>query len=92
VGKLLFTPFSILGGLLAGFVARKLFEQVWGMIDREEPPDARHREVSVAKMFAALAVEGAVFRVVKGAFDHYTRRSFERLTGSWPGEEEPEPE
>ena len=43
-------------------------------------------------MFAALAVEGAIFRATKGAVDHYARRSFERLTGTWPGEEEPEPE
>ena len=52
----------------------------------------KHRDISEAKMFAALAVEGAVFRTAKGAVDHYARRSFERLTGTWPGEEEPEPE
>ena len=26
----------------------------------------------------------------KGTFDHGTRQAFERLTGSWPGEEQPE--
>ena len=92
MAKLLFTPFSILSGLLAGFVAKKLFEQIWGMVDKDEPPDAKHRDISEAKMFAALAVEGAVFKATKGAVDHYARRSFERLTGTWPGEEEPEPE
>ena len=92
VAKLLFTPFSILAGLLAGFVAKKAFEQIWGLIDKDEPPDAKHRDISEAKMFAALAVEGAVFRTTKGAVDHYARRSFERFTGTWPGEEEPEPE
>ena len=92
MAKLLFTPFSILAGLLAGLLARKAFEQIWGLIDKDEPPDAKHRDISEGKMFAALAVEGAVFRTTKGAVDHYARRSFERVTGTWPGEEEPEPE
>jgi hypothetical protein len=43
-------------------------------------------------MLIALAIEGAIFRMVKGAADHWGRRSFERLLGTWPGEEEPEPE
>jgi hypothetical protein len=43
-------------------------------------------------MLIALAIEGAIFRAVKGASDHYAREGFMRLTGTWPGEEEPEPE
>jgi hypothetical protein len=90
--KLLFTPLSIGGGLLAGLLGKKLFEQIWGMIDKDEPPHPEHREISVPKMLIALAIEGAVFRVAKGAFDHWARSSFERFLGTWPGEEEPEPE
>jgi Protein of unknown function (DUF4235) len=92
MGRLLFTPLSIAGGLLAGFVGKKLFEQVWGLIDEEEPPDPKHRETSWPKLLAALALEGAIFRATRGAFDHGTRRSFARFTGIWPGEERPEPE
>jgi hypothetical protein len=29
---------------------------------------------------------------VRGLADHGTRRGFARVTGSWPGEERPEPE
>jgi hypothetical protein len=90
--KLLFTPLSIGGGLLAGILGKKLFEQIWGMIDKEEPPHPEHREISVPKMLIALAIEGAIFRMAKGAFDHWARASFERFMGIWPGEEEPEPE
>jgi hypothetical protein len=92
MSKFLFTPFSIAAGLLAGLLGRKLFEQIWGLIDKEEPPEPKHRNISEAKMFAALAVEGAIFRTTKGAIDHYARRSFASLTGTWPGKEEPEPE
>jgi hypothetical protein len=90
--KILFLPFSIVGGLIAGFVSKKLFEQIWGLVDKEEPPEAKHREISVGKLVAALALEGAIFRMMRGLADHGSRRSFARVTGSWPGEEEPEPE
>ena len=90
--KFLFLPFSLAIGFLAGMIAKKSFERVWGMIDDQEPPDAEHREVSYVKLVAALAIEGAIFRLVKGLVDHGTRRAFARATGAWPGEEQPEPE
>ena len=40
----------------------------------------------------AAAVQGAIFRAVKEATDHGTRRAFMSLTGTWPGEERPDPE
>jgi hypothetical protein len=92
MGKIFFIPVSVVGGVAAGAVGKKLFEQVWGLIDEEEPPDPKHRQASWPKLLAALALEGAIFRAVRGLFDHGSRRSFARLTGSWPGEERPEPE
>ena len=65
MGKLLFTPFSIVAGLLAGFLGKKLFEQIWGLIDKEEPPEPKHRDISEAEDVAALAVEGAIFRATR---------------------------
>jgi Protein of unknown function (DUF4235) len=90
--KLLFVPFSIVGGLLAGIVSKKLFEQIWGVIDQREPPEAKYREISLGKLAAALALEGAIFRMVRGLADHGSRVSFARVTGAWPGDEEPEAE
>lgn len=90
--KLLFLPVSILGGLVAGLIGKKLFEQLWGLFDDQEPPDAEHKEVGYGKLVAALVLEGAIFRLVRGLFDHSARHGFERLTGAWPGEEAPEPE
>jgi hypothetical protein len=88
--KVAFIPVSILGGLLAGFIGQKAFDAIWGRVDEREPPQPDHREVSLAKLALALAIEGAIFRLVKGLFDHATRRGFARMTGEWPGEEEPE--
>jgi hypothetical protein len=88
--KLAFLPISVLGGILAGTLAKKAFEGVWGLVDEEEPPDAKHREVSMAKLALALLIEGAIFRLVRGLLDHSSRRGFARMTGTWPGEEAPE--
>lgn len=90
--KILFLPFSIVSGLIAGLASKKLFEQIWGVIDNEEPPDAKHRQISMGKLVAALVLEGAIFRLVRGLADHGSRESFRKLTGQWPGEEAPEPE
>ena len=90
--KVLFVPVSILGGFLAGLLGKKIFDQIWGLVDDQEPPAPKHREVQYGKLAAALLLEGAIFRLVRGFFDHGARRGFQRLTGAWPGEEAPEPE
>ncbi len=90
--KFIFAPIGIVLGLIAGMAASKIFQQIWGLIDKEEPPKPEHREFSWPKLVAALVVEGAIFRLVKGLVDHGTRTSFAKVTGSWPGEERPERE
>jgi hypothetical protein len=92
MAKIIFMPVSIVSGLAAGFLGKKIFDQIWGLIDKEEPPEAKHRETSWIKLIAALALEGAIFRAVRGLTDHAARRAFARTTGTWPGQERPEPE
>lgn len=87
--KVLFMPFSVLGGLLAGKVAKATFDGLWRLVDEEESPKPDQWKVRWPKLLAALLVEGAIFRLVRGAFDHGSRLLFKRLTGSWPGEEAP---
>ena len=88
--KVLFIPFSIGGSLVAGFLAKKLFEALWGVVDEEEPPESEHRRTSWGKLIAAAALEGAIFKATRVAADHGSRHAFASITGSWPGEEEPE--
>jgi len=90
MAKVLFLPFSIIGGLLAGTIAKKLFDAAWRLVSAEEAPEPEHREVSWGKLLAALAIEGAIFRAVRGVVERGTRATFYRLTGRWPGEERPE--
>ena len=90
--KVIFAPIGIALGLIAGVIGRKAFEGVWGLIGDGEPPSPGHRELSWPKLVAALMLEGAILRLAKGLVDHASRASFAKLTGSWPGEEAPEPE
>lgn len=85
--KLIFAPVGIVAGLLAGLLAQKAFDRLWAVFDDEEPPEADERDVSYPKLLAALLIEGAIFRLVKGVVDHGARSSFARFTGRWPGEE-----
>jgi hypothetical protein len=87
--KILFMPFSVVGGFLAGKIATTLFERVWRLVDDHESPEPDQRRVRWPKLIAALALEGAIFRSVRGAVDRGSRELFSRMTGSWPGEESP---
>jgi hypothetical protein len=88
----LFRPIGIALGLASGLVASRIFDFVWSKIDDQEAPEPKHREVPWVKMIAALALQGAIFRIVRGLVDNGSRRGFAALTGTWPGEERPDPE
>lgn len=90
--KLMFMPFRLVGGMLAGVVATKIFERIWRVVDKADAPDPEHREIPIPKLLAALVIEGAIFRAVRGLFDHGSRVAFSRVTGRWPGAERPEPD
>lgn len=88
--KIIFIPFSIAAGLIAGLVGKKAFDFVWARIDEAEPPASEHRDASWPKLVAANAIQGAVFRSVRAVSDRGARIAFLRVTGRWPGEEEPD--
>jgi hypothetical protein len=90
--KVIFTPISIIAGLLAGQVSKKIFDFLWGAVKDEEAPRPKHREIPYGQLVVALLIEGAIARVVRGFVDHGTRQGWAKLTGSWPGEERPEEE
>lgn len=85
--KIFFAPISIGAGLLAGLVAQKVFDRLWAVFDDEDPPEPDNRDAPVVKLLAALAIEGAVFRMVKGLTDRGARKAFAAATGAWPGDD-----
>jgi hypothetical protein len=90
--KLAYMPVGIVLSLAVGQLSKKVFDLIWGQIEDQEAPRPKHREIQLQKLALALLIEGAVFRLMRGVVDHYARRGFATLTGSWPGEERPEPE
>jgi hypothetical protein len=90
--KLLYKPFGIVFGILAGLLSKKLFERVWGLIDEEKPPTATTRRATWPKVLGAAAVEGITFSVTRAAVNRAGARGYEHLTGVWPGKKNPEPD
>lgn len=88
--KVLFAPVSIVGFVVGAMLGKRAFSAVWGAIDEEDPPKPTDRRVSWSKLLLASAVQGAVVRVVRSTVDQSAGRAFYRLTGSWPGDAQPE--
>jgi hypothetical protein len=90
--KILYKPFGIVVGIIAGILARQVFNEVWGHIDDREPPTATTLESSWGKVLGAAAVQGATFAVTKAAVNRGGAKGFHHLTGIWPGEKRPDEE
>jgi hypothetical protein len=87
---ILYKPFGIVLGLMAGFLAKKLFNVVWGVFDDEEPPKPTTQAANWPKVLSAAAVQGLTFRLTRAAVDRAGAKGFFHLTGFWPGEKYPE--
>jgi uncharacterized protein DUF4235 len=90
--KLLYKPFGIILGILAGLAGRQAFNFVWGKIDDQEPPEATTAMAPWAKVLGAAALQGAIFGAVRAAVNRGGAKGYEHLTGVWPGEKRPDPE
>lgn len=88
--KLIYRPFGIVIGILAGLVSKKLFEALWGVFDDEEPPKPVTHQAPWPKILAAAAFQGVVFKLVRAGVDRAGAKGFNYLTGTWPGPEKPE--
>ena len=88
----IYKPFGIILGLMAGLAGKKIFDFVWTKIDDEEPPEATTKETTWPRLLAVATVQGVIFRVTRFAVDRYGAKGFEYLTGVWPGEERPDPD
>ncbi|HLM50162.1 MAG TPA: DUF4235 domain-containing protein [Solirubrobacteraceae bacterium] len=89
--KLVYKPFGIIVGLAAGYLGRFLFSKVWEAVADEEPPEPTTRETSWGKVIAVGAVQGLIVRATAVAVNRAGAIAWEHLTGTWPGEEEPDP-
>jgi hypothetical protein len=91
VSKILFAPVSAVSGKLAGLIGRRVFARVWSLVDGEQPPDPKRRDLPWRTLLVGLLLEGAIFRAARGLLERASRQGFSRLTGTWPGEQRPDP-
>jgi hypothetical protein len=87
VAKLVYTPVGILAGMLAGFLATRLFELIWKRISDEPPAEPDDRAGSWVEVVGAAAIKGAIFGGTRALIQRGGAKSFERATGAWPGDE-----
>jgi hypothetical protein len=84
--KLLYKPFGLLVSVLGGILAGALFKRLWRALSGEaEAPSAKDRDRMWREVLAAAAVQGAVFGGVKALIDRAGASGFARITGVWPG-------
>ncbi|HEY4462335.1 MAG TPA: DUF4235 domain-containing protein [Streptosporangiaceae bacterium] len=85
--KLLYKPFGMLASVLGGMVAGAIFKRVWKLAaHEEEAPEATDARRGWPEILAAAALQGAIFALVKAAVDRGAATTTRKLTGFWPGE------
>lgn len=89
--SLLYKPFGVILGVIAGLLSRRVFTVIWSRIDEAEPPEATTERATLPKVIGAAVLQAAVFAGVRAGVDRAGARGFQRLTGVWPGEKEPDP-
>ena len=91
--KLLYKPVGMLVSVLGGVLAGTIFKRVWKMVAREdEAPQATDARRSWREVLLAAGLQGAIFAVVKAAVDRGAATGVQKVTGVWPGDEGAQPE
>ena len=75
---------SVLGGLLASAIVKKIWEVTPG---EDEAPEATDTRRSWGEILTAAALQGAIFAVIRAAIERATATGTEKLTGEQPGDE-----
>jgi hypothetical protein len=85
MNRLLYKPVGIGLGVLAGTVAGTIFRRVWRALSHEDSaPHATDEMSSWGEVLSAAALQGAIFALVRAAFDRGGAAGFRRVTGEWP--------
>ena len=91
--KLLYKPMGILVSVLGGLLAGAIFKQVWKLAAREDDaPKATDAQRGWREILLSAALQGAIYAVVKAVIGRGTAEGTRKLTGVWPGKDDPQPE
>lgn len=82
--RLLYKPFGIIAGIVAGRVGKSLFSKLWMKVDDAPPPRPGTGQGSMPKVVGGAAVEAAVMAATAAAVDRVFAKAFHHLLGIWP--------
>jgi membrane protein len=86
--KLFNKAVGMLVSVLGGMLARTLFKKVWKTTTgQEDAPNPTDRRRGWREILLAAALQGAIFAVVQAALDRGTAEGTSKLTGVWPGDD-----
>lgn len=86
--KLLYKPLGLLVSMLGGLLAGAIFKKVWKIAAGEDrAPQATDEQRGWGEVLLAAALQGAIFAVVKAAVDRGAATGVQKATGVWPGDE-----
>ena len=88
---IIYKPIAIILGIIGGILGRQAFNQAWSKVDNEEPPEPTTRDTSLHRVIMAVAMQGAIFALVKMAVQRTGAKAWRHLFGIWPGEKRPDP-
>lgn len=84
--KLLYKPLSLLISVLSGVLAGAIFKKVWQLAAGEdEAPEATDAQRGWREVLLAATLQGAIFALVKAAVDRGAAEGTRKLLGVWPG-------
>ena len=85
--KLLYKPAGMLVSVLGGVIAGAIFKRVWKVpAGEDDVPKATDAQRGWREVLLAAALQGAIFGLVKAVIDRGAAEGTRRFTGVWPGE------
>jgi hypothetical protein len=86
--KIVYKPVSLLISVLGGVLAGAIFKRVWKLAAGEdEAPSATDAQRGWREILIAATLQGAIFALVKATVDRGTAEGTRKLTGVWPGDD-----
>jgi len=84
----MYKALSLLASLLASMLAGAIFKKAWKLAPGpDEAPEATDERRGWGEVLLAAAVQGAIFALIKAAFDRAAAEGVRQVTGDWPADE-----
>ena len=85
--KMIYRPLSLLASVLGGLIAGAVFKKVWkAMTGEEDAPQPTQADRSWKEVASAAVLQGAVAGGVQALVDRGSLKGFEKATGVWAGD------